>query len=90
LFTTHFRGVARLSDALYLRMEGLDQQAACLADDGGGLEERLAGINRHMRYRLVADRPESAAVSDALAIAAMLGLDCGLVERAQAHFQSSL
>ena len=88
LFTTHFRGVARLPAALYLRMEGLDHQAACLSDDGGRLEERLAGINRHMRYRLVADQPERSDSSDALAIAAMLGLDCALVERAQAYFQS--
>ena len=91
LFTTHFSAVARLPGVQYLRMQGLDQQAACLSDgDGSGnqLQQRLAAINQHMRYRIVPADGTGSGSSDALAIAAMLGLDCRLVERAGHFFES--
>lgn len=91
LFTTHFSAVARLPGVQYLRMQGLDQQAACLSEDAGSgklLQHRLAAINQHMRYRIVAADDNSLGSSDALAIAAMLGLDCRLVERAGQFFES--
>ncbi|TFG84060.1 MAG: hypothetical protein E4H20_04165 [Spirochaetales bacterium] len=90
-FATHFRGVARVSGAEYRRMRGLDRAAACEALDADApLPERLAGINRHMRYEIVDDDDAAQGESDALAIATMLGLDCGLVERAQDYFRKSL
>ncbi|MBU0935609.1 MAG: hypothetical protein KKC64_08320, partial [Spirochaetes bacterium] len=91
MFTTHFSAVARLPGVQYLRMQGLDQQAACLSDgDGSGnqLQQRLAAINQHMRYRIVPADDTGSGSSDALAIAAMLGLDCRLVERAGHFFES--
>ena len=50
------------------------------------LAERLASINRHMRYEVVNDDPAAPAESDALAIAGMLGLDPALVKRAEYYF----
>lgn len=87
VFATHFRGVARLPKAEYWRMHGLDRGAACAGLDADApLPERLAGINRAMRYRLEPDDDSAPPGSDALAIAAMLGLDCELVERAERYF----
>jgi len=54
--------------------------AAC--GDGSALAERLAGINRHMRYEVV-DDDGSGSESDALAIASLLGLDRSIVDRAR-------
>jgi len=88
-FATHFRGVARVEGASYLRMKGLDRGAASEALDAEApLEERLAGINRHMRYELVEDEAGSDAGSDALAIAELLGLDPGIAARAAERFRS--
>ena len=89
-FATHFRGVARLPGVEYRRMRGLDREAAAAAISsaggagipGGGLEGRLAGINKHMRYEVV-DDDGSGSESDALAIASLLGLDGRIVERAR-------
>lgn len=87
VFATHFRGVARLPKAEYWRMHGLDRGAACAGLDADApLPARLAGINRAMRYRLEPDDDSAPPGSDALAIAAMLGLDCALVERAESYF----
>ena len=89
-FATHFRGVARVPGAEYRRMLGLDRDAAIQALDGDApLAARLAGINRHMRYRVVEDLGGSAGESDALAVAAMLGLDGALVERATAFYEGT-
>ncbi|GAB1457706.1 hypothetical protein MASR2M48_30140 [Spirochaetota bacterium] len=90
-FATHFHGVARVPGAEYRRMKGLDRQAATAALDtisgdaslaGAALAERLAGINRYMRYEIV-DDDGSSAESDALAIASFLGLDSRIIERAR-------
>lgn len=93
-FATHFRGVARLPGAEYRRMRGLDREAVATAissaevrpdatlDARGGLEGRLAGINKYMRYEVV-DDDGSGTESDALAIASLLGLDRRIVERAR-------
>ncbi|HOX18170.1 MAG TPA: hypothetical protein PKW82_06905, partial [Spirochaetales bacterium] len=68
---------------------GLDRGAASEAlDEEAPLEERLAGINRHMRYELVEDEAGSDAGSDALAIAELLGLDPGIAARAAERFRS--
>lgn len=96
-FATHFRGVARVTKAEYRRMRGLDRERAAAAivdgnestseakgaaSGGARLERRLADINRYMRYEVVED-DGSSAESDALAIAALLGLEAGIVERAR-------
>lgn len=84
LFSTHFRGVARLPGVLYLRMQGLDRPAACPDTQAADtdLQASLLDINRHMRYRLLPDNPDLDQGSDALAIAAMLGLDAAIVNQA--------
>ncbi len=93
-FATHFRGVARVPGAEYVRMRGLDKAAAAAAlrdvaavpdatvHGDERLAERLAGINRYMRYEVEVD-DGSGSESDALAIASFLGLDRGIVERAR-------
>ncbi|PKL08094.1 MAG: hypothetical protein CVV51_10740 [Spirochaetae bacterium HGW-Spirochaetae-7] len=98
-FATHFRGVARMPGVEYRRMKGLDREAARaslltfppagIAATGGGegsLPARLAGINMNMRYEVV-DDDGSGSESDALAIAAFLGLDRRIVERARAYLE---
>ena len=93
-FATHFRGIVRTPGAEYRRMRGLDRQAAGKDLDSvsqelnadAPLADRLARINRHMRYEVVDDDPDAPAESDALAIAAMLGLDPALVAQAEYFF----
>lgn len=83
LFTTHFRGVIRREGVQYSRMKGLDREkaSACL-DQEAELQERLMGINRHMRYEVCPDEGEESE-SDALAIADMLGADSAILEEAR-------
>ncbi|MCX7023519.1 MAG: hypothetical protein NT080_02735 [Spirochaetes bacterium] len=85
-FATHFRGVARLPGVSYRRMLGLDRESAGVSlDEDAPLAERLAGINCHMRYEIVGDDGLPCA-SDALAVAAMLGLDPCIIARAEAYY----
>ena len=84
LFSTHFRGVSRLPGVRYLRVRGLDRRAACEALGADEpLGERIRRINRMMEYGLVDDEGPGPSGSDAVAIAALLGLDCGVVARAE-------
>lgn len=86
LFATHFRGVRRLEGATYVRMKGLDRRHLDLSQAAGTeLEERIRVIDRHMEYRLVPDDGASR-VSDAIAVAALLGVDPGLARRAEDFF----
>lgn len=88
LFSTHFRGVRRLAGVSYLRMKGLDHAGLDLhGADGASLDERIRLINRHMDHRLVPDEG-TRAVSDAIAVAALLGMDGRTAERAAHFFQS--
>jgi len=95
-FATHFRGVARIPGVEYRRMRGLDRAAAgthlghltdavtdaAVPGAGPPLAERLAGINRSMRYEVLPDDGADTE-SDALAIAEFLGLEKNIVERAR-------
>lgn len=90
LFATHFRGIARVHGAQYLRMMGLDRDAARQAISTGlPLEARLSGINRHMRYSLAPDDGTALESSDALAVASMLGLNEEIVTSARKHISGS-
>ena len=89
LFSTHFRGVKRLDRAHYLRMQGLDRRSLDFQEaEGRSLDERIRLINSHMDHRLVADEGTQDG-SDAIAVAALLGLDPAVAERARLHFQTS-
>ncbi|HOX33138.1 MAG TPA: hypothetical protein PLB91_12470 [Spirochaetales bacterium] len=84
LFSTHFRGVARLPGVRYLRMRGLDRdEAARSMLSGEPAAERIRRINRMMRYEIL-EAEEDSGDSDAIAIASLLGLDEG-VSRAAAE-----
>ena len=107
VLSTHFREVSRIAGVRYLRVLGLDREAATDAmrgtgnSDGGagdgnggagdgnpgpapeGLGERIRRINGMMRYGLVDDGADAGAGSDAVAIASLLGLDRGIVRRAE-------
>lgn len=88
LFSTHFRGLPRTPQAAYLRMGGLDRAGLDLREGAGeGLDARIRRINTHMRFRLVPDEGRPAA-SDALAVAALLGLDPRLAARAEALYRT--
>jgi DNA mismatch repair ATPase MutS len=90
LFSTHFRGVKRLAHARYLRMQGLDRRSLDFQEAvGRSLDERIRLINSHMDHRLVADDGLQDG-SDAIAVAALLGLDPAVAERARLHFQTRI
>lgn len=83
-FATHFRDVGRSAGVEYLRMKGLDRKAASESlESGAPLAERLGRINRHMRYELEPDAANPS-TSDALTVAALLGLPGEIVKRAEA------
>lgn len=83
LFSTHFRGVRRVPGVRFLRMQGLDRRSLDLQSAAGSeLEARIRLIDRHMEYRLVPDDGARHS-SDAIAVAALLGLDPSLAERAR-------
>ncbi len=87
LFSTHFRGVRRLAGARYLRMKGLDRASLDFHDaEGVSLDERIRLINRHMEHRLVTD-DGTQTVSDAIAVATLLGMDPEISRRAEYYFQ---
>ena len=68
-----------------LNREGLDFREAV----GAELEERIRLIDRCMEYRVVTDDGTSR-LSDAIAVAAMLGVDPRIVERAQEFFAQTV
>jgi hypothetical protein len=84
LFSTHFRGVRRSAGVRYLRVRGLDREAArrAISADGEPLAERIRRINGMMEYGLVDEAEGGGGGSDAIAIAALLGLDRGIADRA--------
>ncbi len=81
LVATHFDGVAHAAGAPHLRIAGLRVEAlgTVQADD---LDAALDAIQAAMDYRIVAGR-DGEAVSDALALAHLLGLDARVVDRAR-------
>ena len=88
LFSTHFRGVERISGVRYLRMRGLDRRAAGEAmESGEALEDRIRRINGMMKYEIV-EADEEADGCDAIAIASLLGLDESIAARASALYSA--
>ena len=89
LFSTHFRGVRRLAGAQYLKMKGLNRASLDFHEaEGVSLDERIRLINRHMEHCLVTD-DGTQAVSDAIAVATLLGMDPEVSRRAEHFFQES-
>ena len=92
LFATHFRGVARVEGTRRFRMRGLDREGFALGladskDPSGiaGYEGALSRLNSLMRYELMED-VGGVARSDALLVAGLLGLDPGIVGKAELLF----
>lgn len=87
-FSTHFRGVKRFGGVRYLRMKGLNRRGLDLdlASDRA-LNERIRLIDQRMEYHLVADEG-GADVSDAIAVAGLLGLDPVVSRRAAEFFRN--
>jgi DNA mismatch repair protein MutS2 len=87
LIATHFDGVAHAAGTPHLRIAGLrvDALDTVQADD---LDAALDAIQAAMDYRIVAGR-DGEAVSDALALARLLGLDASVVDRARAFTYES-
>jgi len=86
LFSTHFRGVRRFPGVRYQRMKGLNRQDLDFDQTlGADLDQRIRLIDNHMDYLLVPDEgiPRN---SDALAVAALLGVDPALIGRAERFF----
>jgi DNA mismatch repair protein MutS2 len=87
VLATHYRGVARLPGVRYLRMGGLDRARAAEAmGTDEALAERIRRINGLMRYEVADDAPGEVGASDATVIAALLGLDPGIVARAEDYY----
>jgi DNA mismatch repair protein MutS2 len=81
LVATHFDGIAEAAHVPQLRIAGLRDRALGTLR-GGDLDAALDAINAAMDYRVV-DARDGAAQSDALVLAALLGLDDALIERAR-------
>jgi DNA mismatch repair protein MutS2 len=82
-FATHFRDIRRSEGVAYLRMKGLEKKAVLESlESGAPLAERLERINRNMRYELEPD-DDGEGSSDALTVAALLGLPERIVARAE-------
>ncbi len=79
LVATHFDGVARASRAQHLRIAGL---GAALPATAATLDEALDAINVAMDYRVV-PAADGETVSDALALARLLGFDETVLARAR-------
>jgi len=84
VFSTHFRGIERIEGVRYLRMKGLDREAArrAMADSNEAIADRIKRINGMMEYTLAADGGPGPDGSDAVLIASLLGLDARIVDRA--------
>jgi DNA mismatch repair protein MutS2 len=81
LVATHFDDVAALASVPHLRIAGLrDRGIETVAP--GDLDSALDAINAAMDYRVV-DASDGSASSDALALAALLGLDARVIARAR-------
>jgi len=85
LLATHFDGVASAAGTPHLRIAGLRGAGfdAVTADD---LDAALDAIDAAMDYRVVVDAGDGAAVSDALSLARLLGLDARFIDRARALY----
>jgi DNA mismatch repair protein MutS2 len=82
LAATHFDGVAEAAQVPHLRIAGLHERTLETLD-AADLDVALDAINAAMDYRIVPAH-EAASESDALALAALLGVDAGVVARARA------
>jgi hypothetical protein len=85
LIATHFDNVPAAADVGHLRIAGLRGSLPAAASDD--LDAALDAINAAMDYRVV-DGTDGADASDALALAALLGMDARVVERAQREFSA--
>ncbi|MDQ6944423.1 MAG: hypothetical protein M3169_18140, partial [Candidatus Eremiobacteraeota bacterium] len=81
LVATHFDGVANEAGAPHLRIAGVRVEA--LGTVQNDLDAALDAIQAAMDYRIVEGR-DGGAVSDALALARLLGLDAHVIDRARA------
>jgi DNA mismatch repair ATPase MutS len=84
LCSTHFHGLPEIPNVGYLRMAGLEPADAHAEAGGKDINEAIAAIARRMDYRLTPHDGRQG--SDAIAIARMLGLDEGLVRRAEEYY----
>jgi len=94
LLATHFRGTSPSRAVARLRMAGLDR-AAARAAAAPGLEpaERARRIGALMRYEIVREDgsgPRGNEGSDALEVAALLGLDEGILAGARSYYSARL
>jgi hypothetical protein len=81
LVATHFEGVAEAAHVPHLRIAGLRGRALAQLD-GADLDAALDAINAAMDYRIVPAH-DATVESDALALAALLGLDPAVIARAR-------
>ena len=94
LLATHFRGASPSAAVARFRMAGLDREAARTAasEPALPLADRLRVIGTLMRYEAIredADRADSlAGDSDALEVAALLGLDEEILKAAREHYST--
>ena len=83
LFSSHFHNIARLPQVAFFKMRGLkSQELAALPAASLSPEDRLRQLNSLLDYRVQPD-PETLQSSDALAIAALLGVPSAIVKEAR-------
>ncbi|MEO6836584.1 MAG: hypothetical protein ABI231_11870 [Candidatus Tumulicola sp.] len=83
LVATHLAGVAREAGARHFAVRGL--RGIPRRPPAGGLQAALAALAASMDYTIAEVGDDAAAGTDALALAALLGLDAGLVGAAYRH-----
>lgn len=92
LMATHFCGASPSGSVARLRMAGLDREAARVVASDGALTpgERIRRIGGLMRYEIIREEGRGGAAkrdgSDALAVAALLGLDEAILSGARVYY----
>ena len=93
VFSSHFHGIDRLPQVDFFKMRGLNRSASSASDFGREaqaetVQERLQQISALIDYRIQPD-PETLDSSDALAIAALLGVPSSITETARRRLSRS-
>ncbi len=85
LVATHFDGIADAAEVTHLAVAGIATTFPAIAD--GDLTAALDALAAAMDYRIVAVGSQAAPRSDALALAALLGMDAEVVADARREYE---
>ncbi|GAC1417985.1 MAG: hypothetical protein NVSMB64_27730 [Candidatus Velthaea sp.] len=84
---THFDAVAQDAGVDHFRIAGLARRHGALRGARGDIHAALDAVAGAMDYRIVAAQRSIESRSDALEVAALLGLDAAILDRAREIFE---